>query len=146
MFGFSGGGFRSQSSGARRFWSWFGAEADGLANSLEALSRGETDAETAFAALNARMARFDDTLQADLVRTLDGGSELRLSGGREGSMQALLETAPRRAGWRFAPAAAHMDARRVPFRLAPRPSLDALSFDALPIDAVANYARREAYA
>lgn len=136
---------------AKRFWTWFGAEANGLSNSLEALARGEADVETAFATLNDRMRRFDSTLEADLVRTLDGACELRLSGGRDGSIQLLLQAAPRRAGWRFAPTAAHMDMRRVPFRLAPRPSLDALSFDALPIDAVSNYAvsnrvRGEAYA
>lgn len=131
---------------ARRFWAWFGAEADGLAHSLEALARGEADAGAAFDQLNARIRRFDDSLEADLVRTLDGACELRISGGRHGAVHDLLKTAPARAGWRFAAAAAHMDMRRVPFRLTPRPSLDVLSFDALPIDAVATYARREAYA
>ena len=46
--------------------------------------------------------------------------------------------APRLAGWRFTPRAVLTDPRRVPFRLAPRPSLDLLG---APISA-----RHEAYA
>jgi hypothetical protein len=50
----------------------------------------------------------------------------------------LIAAAPRLAGWRFTPRAVLTDPRRVPFRLAPRPSLDLLG---APISA-----RHEAYA
>ena len=32
---------------AKRFWTWFGAEAEGISNAFEALARGEADADSA---------------------------------------------------------------------------------------------------
>lgn len=110
----------------RRFWAWFAAEAHGLTNALEALARGEADAEWALAGLNDRIQRFDSTLEADIVRTLDGQCHMTVSGA-EASVRALLGGAPQLAGWRFTPHADLADRRRVPFRLAPRPSLDLLN-------------------
>lgn len=124
-------------NGPRPFWRWFAAEAQGLANGIEALARGEADPDWLLAGLNARIRRFDPTLQADLFRTLDGGCQMTVTGGSDDALLRLLNSAPALAGWRFSSPAGLADTRRVPFRLAPRPSLDAAS----PIEA-----RHEAYA
>lgn len=107
------------------FWGWFAREAHGLANALEALARGEADADASLAILNAQIRRVDALLEADLVRDLDGHCHLTMSG-PEAALAALLATAPRLAGWRVSAREATADARRIPFRLAPRPSLDRL--------------------
>ncbi len=109
----------------RHFWRWFASEAQGIANALEALQRGEADAEWALAGLNDRIRRFDSTLEADVVRALDGSCHMTISGAAA-SIDALLNHAPKIAGWRFSPRHALADARRVPFRTAPRPSMDVL--------------------
>lgn len=119
-------GRRDVETNPRRFWSWFASEAQGLTNALEALSRGEADGDWAFAGLNDRIARFDSTLSADVVRTLDGACHLTVSGA-ENAVHALLDAAPAITGWRFSASAEVADRRRVPFRLAPRPSLDKLN-------------------
>lgn len=114
-------------AGRRRFWSWFEAESQGLSNALEALVRGESDAEWALDQLNQRIRRFDATLEADLVLTLDGVRHMTVSG-PESALHALLDGAPTLKGWRFSARHADvMDRRRIPFRLAPRPSLDLLN-------------------
>ena len=64
----------------RRFWSWFQAESQGLSNALEALVRGEADAEWALDRLNQRIRRFDASLEADLVLSLDGVCHMTISG------------------------------------------------------------------
>jgi hypothetical protein len=120
----------------RRFWSWFAPEAQGIANALEALQRGEADAEWALAGLNARIRRFDSTLEADVVRALDGSCHMTISGA-DAAVDALLHHAPTIPGWRFSPRHALADTRRVPFRTAPRPSMDVLGLIS---------ARHEAYA
>jgi hypothetical protein len=120
----------------RRFWSWFASEAQGVANALEALQRGEADAEWALAGLNGRIRRFDSTLEADVVRDLDGSCHMTISGA-DAAVGTLLNLAPQIAGWRFSPRHVLADPRRVPFRTAPRPSLDVLG---------AISARHEAYA
>ena len=129
-------GRRDGDLNSRRFWSWFAAEAQGIANGLEALTRGETDAEWLLNRLNLRIRRYCAHLDGDFSRTLNGDCLLTISGPDEKTVTNLLATAPALRGWRFAPRAAIADQRRVPFRLAPRPSLDALS----PIQA-----RHEAY-
>ena len=43
----------------RKFWSWFASESQGIANALEALQRGEADAEWAIIGLNERIRRFE---------------------------------------------------------------------------------------
>ena len=58
----------------RKFWSWFAAERHGIVNALEALQRGEADADWAINAINERIRRFDATLEADVVLTLDGAT------------------------------------------------------------------------
>lgn len=114
-------------AGRRRFWSWFQAESQGLSNALEALVRGEADAEWALDQLNQRIRRFDSTLEADLVLSLDGVCQMTVSG-QEPALHALLDGAPSLKGWRFSARAAEVaDRRRIPFRLAPRPSLDLLN-------------------
>ncbi len=130
-------GRRDGDHNPRRFWSWFSSEAQGLANGIEALTRGETDAEWLLIGLNQRIQRYSARLEADLSRTLDGACLLTISGPDEKAIAALIEAAPALRGWRIAPRAAIADQRRVPFRLAPQPSLDILS----PIQA-----RHEAYA
>jgi hypothetical protein len=119
-------GRRDGDASPRRFWNWFASEAQGLTNALEALSRGEADAEWAFAGLNDRITRFDSTLQADVIRTLDGECQLTVSGA-EAAVNALLDAAPVLRGWRISSSIDSADRRRVPFRLAPRPSLDRLN-------------------
>ncbi len=109
----------------RRFWSWFASEAQGVANALEALQRGEADAEWALVGLNERIRRFDSTLEADVVRSLDGHCHMTISGA-DASVDALLTIAPQISGWRFSPRHVLVDTRRVPFRTAPRPSMDTL--------------------
>ena len=47
--------------------------------------------------------------------------------GEPRSVSLLLDAAPRLPGWRFSTRAALTDPRRVPFRTAPRPSLDVLA-------------------
>jgi hypothetical protein len=110
----------------RRFWSWFASEAAGLSNAIEALTRGEAEAEWALIGLNERIRRYDPSLEADVVCTLDGWRLMTISGGSAESVSKLLSAAPAARGWRFAPHAHQSDPRRVPFRLAPRPSLDLL--------------------
>ena len=110
-------GQRSFDSTPKRFWTWFSAEAQGIANALEALSRGEADAEWALAGLNARIQRVDSTLEADVVRGLDGVCCLTISG----------KDAPRLRGWHVAPRVTGQSRPRIPFLRAPRPSLDVLT-------------------
>jgi hypothetical protein len=139
-------GRRDGDNNPRRFWSWFAGEAQGLANGIEALARGESDAEWLLIGLNQRIHRYNPRLEADLSRTLDGRCLLTLSGADDiavdRAIAALVDAAPALRGWRIAPRAAIAEQRRVPFRLAPRPSLDAPLPDGLsPIQA-----RHEAYA
>ncbi len=118
---------RNLHADSRRFWSWFQAESQGLSNALEALVRGEADAEWALDRLNQRIRRFDATLEADLVLSLDGVCHMTVSG-QEAGIHALLSSVPAIRGWRFSAGHAEQaDRRRIPFRLAPRPSLDLLS-------------------
>lgn len=86
-------GKRDFDSSPKRFWAWFSAEAQGIANALEALSRGEADAEWAIAGLNARIQRVDSTLEADVVRSLDGTCCLTITGA-DNAVDGLLELAP----------------------------------------------------
>lgn len=137
MFGRRGTNTPPAGMAARRFWTWFGAEAQGIANAFEALARGEADADGALDGLNARIRRIDASLDADVVRTLDGQCHMTISGNHL-AVDALIAAAPLMTGWRFTPRAVLADPRRIPFRLAPRPSLDLL---AAPISA-----RHEAYA
>lgn len=130
-------GLRNRDPNPRAFWRWFKTEAQGLANGLEALTRGEADAENLLAKLNVRIRRFDPTMEADLFRLLDGSCQMTVTGGADDALFHLLEASPKIAGWRFAAAAVPSDMRRVPFRIAPQPSLDMAS----PIKA-----RHEAYA
>ncbi len=130
-------GKRDGDMNSGRFWSWFASEAQGIANALEALQRGESDAEWTLIGLNERIRRFDPALSADVARTLDGHCHMTISG-PDIAVHALLERAPRLACWRFSPVHGVTDTRRVPFRLAPRPSMDSL---AAPISA-----HHEAYA
>lgn len=118
----------------KRLWRWFAREARGIANVLEALSRGEADAEWALIALNERIRRYDASLEADVVRTLDGHCQMIVSGGADESVMALLEAAPALPGWTFATQFESQPTRRVPFRRAPRPSLDTLD---APVGALA---------
>ncbi len=120
----------------RRFWNWFASESQGLANTIEALSRGEIDAERALTGLNNRIRRYDPSLEADVVRTIDGQCQMTVSG-PDASVDMLLAAAPKFLGWSFQ-SGASAQTRRVPYRVAPRPSLDML---AAPISA-----RHEAYA
>lgn len=122
----------------RRFWSWFSNEAEGLANAIEALSRGESDAEWALIGLNERIQRYHAGFEADVIRTLDGKHQMIISGGSKDAVLALLNAAPARLGWSFIAKTAEPEARRVPARVAPKPSMDSL---ASPISA-----RHEAYA
>ncbi len=108
----------------RRFWNWFSNEAQGLANAIEALARGESDAERQLIALNDRIRRFDPGMEADVVRTLDGACMLAVAGGSDHSLAALLNSAPVLRGWRIVSRAGLTDPRRVPFRTTPRPSMD----------------------
>lgn len=118
---------KENDAGQRRFWTWFQAEAQGLSNALEALVRGEADAEWALDRLNQRIRRVDATLEADLVLSLDGVCHMTVSG-PESALHALLDVAPALKGWRFSVRHAEIaDRRRIPFRLAPRPSLDLLN-------------------
>jgi hypothetical protein len=110
----------------RRFWSWFSSEAQGIANAIEALARGESDAEWTLIGLNERIRRFHPALAADIVRTLDGQHQMIVSGAAGDAVTALLEAAPALSGWRFVTLTPQADIRRVPFRLAPRPSMDAM--------------------
>lgn len=118
---------KDSDANSRRFWAWFQGEAHGLSNALEALVRGEADAEWALDRLNQRIRRFDATLEADLILTLDGVCQMTVSG-QEHALHALLDNAPAVKGWRFATGHAETaDRRRIPFRLTPRPSLDLLN-------------------
>ena len=130
-------GRREGDLNTRRFWSWFSQEAQGIANAIEALSRGESDAEWALIGLNERIRRFHPALEADVVRTLDGQHLVIMSGAVE-TVTLLLNAAPEMDGWRFETRATQADTHRVPFRRAPRPSMDAMD---APISA-----RHEAYA
>ena len=118
-------GKRDFDSKPKRFWTWFAAEAEGISNAVEALSRGEADAEWALSALNARIKRVDSTLEADVVRTLDGQCCLTITGA-EAAVEAVLEFAPRLRGWQFLPPVVGVAHPRIPFLRAPRPSLDVL--------------------
>ena len=108
----------------KRFWRWFAREARGIANAIEALARGEADAEWALIGLNERIRRYDASLEADVVRTLDGRCQMVVSGGADESVMALLEAAPALPGWTFATNLESQPMPRLPFRVAPRPSLD----------------------
>jgi hypothetical protein len=108
----------------KRFWRWFARESKGIANAIEALARGEADAEWALIGLNERIRRYDASLEADVIRTLDGRCQMIVSGGADESVMMLLEAAPSLAGWTFATHLHAQPTRRVPFRRAPRPSLD----------------------
>lgn len=119
-------GRRDFDSSPKRFWAWFSAEAQGIANVLEALSRGEADAEWALATLNTRIKRVDFTLEADVVRSLDGMCCLTLTGS-DAAVDGLIETAPRLRGWRISPPVPETSRVRIPFLRAPRPSLDVLA-------------------
>jgi len=130
-------GRRDADTTSRRFWTWFGSEAQRISNAFEALARGEADADGVLDGLNARIRRLDASLEADVVRTLDGQCHMTI-GGNDRAIDMLISAAPRLAGWRFSPRAVLTDTRRVPFRLAPRPSLDLLG---APISG-----RHEAYA
>ena len=131
-------GRREGDRNTRRFWNWFSSESQGLANAIEALSRGESDAEWALIGLNERIRRYHAGLEADVVRTLDGQHQLIVSGEAEAAITTLLDAAPSMYGWRFVTRATQADTRRVPFRLAPRPSMDSM---AAPISG-----RQDAYA
>lgn len=131
-------GRREGDLNTRRFWSWFSQEAQGIANAIEALARGESDAEWALIGLNERIRRFHPALEADIVRTLDGQHLMIVSGGAEETVALLLDAAPSMYGWRFETRTTHADTRRVQFRQAPRPSMDAMD---APISA-----RHDAYA
>lgn len=135
-------GRRDGDRNPRRFWSWFAGEAQGLANGIEALARGEADAEWLLIGLNQRIRRYSPRLEADLSRTLDGACLLTISGADEKAIADLIGAAPALRGWRIAPQAAIADQRRVPFRLAPRPSLDVPVLDGLS----SIQARHDAYA
>ena len=78
------------------------------------------------AQLNRRLRMADNALTCDLVRTADGASELRFSGGAE-RVFVLLEAAPSIRGWRFVENGPDCDPRRAPWRIAPRPTLDFLA-------------------
>ncbi len=119
-------GRREKDAGPKRFWNWFASEAQGYTNALEALARGESDADWVFNALNQRLARIDASLEADVVRTLDGACHLTISGS-DSVVHALLAAAPALVGWRISTRAETADRRRVPFRAAPRPSMDSLA-------------------
>lgn len=121
MFSRRGGDFNP-----KRFWRWFAREANGIANAIEALARGEADAEWALIGLNERIRRYDASLEADVIRTLDGRCQMIVSGGTDQAVMTLLEAAPALPGWTFATNIESQLTRRVPFRLAPRPSLDAV--------------------
>lgn len=107
----------------RKFWSWFASEAQGISNALEALQRGEADADWAIDAINKRIRRFDATLEADVVLTLEGQCQMTILGQPQ-SVGLLLDAAPRLSGWRFSHSSALSDTRRVPFRATPAPSMD----------------------
>jgi hypothetical protein len=111
-----------------KFWRWFASEAHGLANGIEALARGEADAEWLTIGLNERIRRYDASLEADIRRDLDGNNQLVVWGENAASIAGLLAAAPKIVGWRAStPVSADApssDKRRVPFRLAPQPSLE----------------------
>lgn len=130
MFGKRGDGDFSP----KRFWRWFVRESKGIANAIEALSRGEADAEWALIGVNERIRRYDASLEADVIRTLDGRCQMIVSGGTDESVMALLEAAPSLPSWTFATSIESQPTRRVPFRRAPRPSLDAVD---APVGALA---------
>ena len=109
---------------AKRFWTWFAGEAQGLRNGMEALARGEADAGLALDKLNIRIRRYHPNLEADVVRGLDGLCELQISGGSQAALVDLTTRAPRLAGWRITSHANQSTTRRVPFLAAPRPSMD----------------------
>ena len=111
----------------RRFWSWFSSEAQGIANAIEALARGESDAEWALIGLNERIRRYHPQFSADVVRTLDGRHQMIISGGGDEQIATLLGGAPAIRGWLFVAQASTADTRRVPFRIAPAPSMDAMA-------------------
>lgn len=122
------GRYRHRSTPSR-FWRWFASEAEGLANALEALQRGEADAEGALGALNNHIRQVDPGLEADVIRALDGRCQLMLSGPDEG-LKAVLQAAPVIDGWNITRHEAVADNRRVPFRITPSPSLDRLGMAA----------------
>jgi hypothetical protein len=61
---------------------------------LKPSQRGEADAEWAIAGLNARIQRVDSTLEADVVRSLDGTCCLTITGA-DNAVDGLLERWPR---------------------------------------------------
>ena len=113
----------------RRFWSWFAAEHQGLANAIEALARGEADAEWALIGLTDRIHRYDPSVEADVFRNLDGSCQMVVTGPVE-AVEALLATAPASRTWTFVSHAVSAETRRVPARVAPRPSSDATEISA----------------
>jgi len=108
----------------RRFWSWFAAEHQGLANSIEALARGEADAEWALIGLTERIHRYDPALEADIFRNLDGVCQMVVTGPAQ-AVDALLAAAPAARTWVFVSGAMSTATSRVTYRVAPRPSADA---------------------
>jgi hypothetical protein len=117
---------RAGDRNARKFWSWFSARSQCLANGLEALSRGEADASGLIKELNVRIRRFDPGLEADIMRTVDGGHQLLVSGPSRLSGIQLTEQAPTIRGWRITLSEADEWPARIPFKQAPRASMDRL--------------------
>ena len=107
-----------------KFWRWFEGEADGIANGIEALTRGEADAEWLLIELNERVQRYDPDLVADVRKTLDHTLELSIRSVDIHSAVVLVLAAPRVPGWCFSAPGQAADLHRMPFRLAPPPSLD----------------------
>lgn len=122
---------------AKRFWRWFAAESEGLASGIEALARGEADADWLFADLATAVRRYDPAMTADIVLGADGYCELSVSGGTDLSLAALMAASPTLPFWRIASRQEQPASRRIPYRAAPTPSLDLSSLI---------QARHEAYA
>ncbi len=114
----------------RRFWSWFAAEHQGLANSIEALARGEADAEWALIGLTERIHRYDPTVDADIFRNLDGTCQMVSDRpGRGGRSPARRRPRLAHLDLRLAPCPGRCAPRARP-GVAPRPSSDATEISA----------------
>jgi hypothetical protein len=105
------------------FWSWFRFEEVRLRNAVSALVRGEADTDLALQALNARVRRVAPGIEADLSITVDGGCCISFSGDNQAGIEALLDAAPRRTGWRFERAMNDPEPF-TPFRRSPPASMD----------------------